>query len=88
MKIQSIIQVLENLATPALQETYDNVGLITGNKTWECTGITCTLDATEAVILEAKANGCNLIVAHHPIIFSGLKKLMATIILKKQLLLL
>jgi dinuclear metal center YbgI/SA1388 family protein len=75
MKIQSIIQVLENLATPALQETYDNVGLITGNKTWECTGITCTLDATEAVIFEAKANGCNLIVAHHPIIFSGLKKI-------------
>mgnify|MGYP000855962624 FL=1 len=75
MKIQSIIQVLENLATPDLQETYDNVGLITGNKTWECTGITCTLDATEAVILEAKANGCNLIVAHHPIIFSGLKKI-------------
>ena len=71
MKIQSIIQVLENLATPDLQETYDNVGLITGNKTWECTGITCTLDATEAVIFEAKAKGCNLIVAHHPIIFSG-----------------
>lgn len=75
MKIQQIIAVLENLAAPALQEHYDNTGLLTGNKNWECTGIVCTLDATEAVILEAKANGCNLVVAHHPIIFSGLKKI-------------
>ncbi len=75
MKINHIIQVLEQLAPPALQESYDNAGLITGSPSWECTGIVCTLDATEAVILEAKANGCNLVVAHHPIIFNGLKKI-------------
>jgi dinuclear metal center YbgI/SA1388 family protein len=34
-----------------------------------------SLDATEEVILEAKARGCNLVVTHHPIIFSGLKKI-------------
>lgn len=75
MNINNIIQVLEQLAPPALQESYDNVGLITGSPSWECTGIVCTLDATEAVILDAKARGCNLVVAHHPIIFSGLKKI-------------
>lgn len=75
MKIQQIIAVLEELATPSLQESYDNVGLITGAKNWDCTGIVCTLDATEEVILEAKANHYNLVVAHHPIIFSGLKKI-------------
>lgn len=75
MKIGAIIQELERIAPPAYQESYDNAGLLTGNKEWECTGIICSLDATEAVIEEAKAAGCNLIVAHHPIIFGGLKKI-------------
>jgi dinuclear metal center YbgI/SA1388 family protein len=75
MNINNIIQVLEQLAPPALQESYDNAGLITGSPSWECTGIVCTLDATEAVILEAKEKRCNLVVAHHPIVFGGIKKL-------------
>ena len=75
MKIIEIIQQLEQLAPPSYQESYDNAGLLTGNLQWDCTGIVCTLDATEAVILEAAAAGCNLVVAHHPIIFSGIKKL-------------
>ncbi len=75
MKIADIIHVLEKAAPPSLQETYDNAGLITGDAGWQCTGIICTLDATEAVVLEALSRGCNLVVAHHPIVFSGLKKL-------------
>lgn len=75
MKIAEIINHLETTAPPALQEDYDNAGLITGNAAWECSGILCTLDATEAVVEEAKAANCNLIVAHHPIIFRGLKKI-------------
>lgn len=75
MLIADIIRVLETKAPPALQEGYDNAGLLTGRANWECSGILCTLDATEAVIGEAKERGCNLVVAHHPIIFSGLKKL-------------
>src|SRR3954469_526343 len=75
MIIQEVITALENLAPPSYQESYDNAGLLTGSANWECTGILCTLDATEAVILEAKKKNANLIVAHHPIIFSGLKKL-------------
>lgn len=75
MNIAEIIEALENLAPPALQESYDNAGLITGDAGWNCTGILCTLDSTEAIVEEAKALGCNLIVAHHPIIFKGLKKI-------------
>jgi dinuclear metal center YbgI/SA1388 family protein len=75
MKIQDITTFLENIAPVSLQEHYDNAGLITGNPQWECTGIITSLDATEAVVTEAIENGCNLIVAHHPIIFSGLKKI-------------
>ncbi len=75
MQIKDIIQVLEILAPPSYQESYDNAGLILGNSQWECTGIICSLDATEEVILEAKAKGCNLVVAHHPILFKGIKQL-------------
>jgi dinuclear metal center YbgI/SA1388 family protein len=75
VKIRDILQVLDELAPSSYQESYDNAGLITGDSTHECRGIICTLDATEEVLLEAKEKGCNLVVAHHPIIFSGLKKI-------------
>lgn len=75
MKIAEIIKVLEDVAPQGYQESYDNAGLITGESDWECTGITVALDATEEVVLEAVKRGHNLIVAHHPIVFSGLKKL-------------
>lgn len=75
MNISEVIQTLESYAPLSYQESYDNVGLLTGNATWQCTGVLCSLDATEDVVNEAKENGCNLIVAHHPIIFGGLKKL-------------
>jgi putative NIF3 family GTP cyclohydrolase 1 type 2 len=39
----------------------------------EVKGILCTLDCTEAVVEEAIQSGCNLIIAHHPIVFKGLK---------------
>jgi dinuclear metal center YbgI/SA1388 family protein len=75
MKISTIISFLETLAHPSLQEHYDNAGLITGDTGWECSGIICSLDATEEVVKEAITKKCNLIIAHHPIIFGGLKKI-------------
>jgi dinuclear metal center YbgI/SA1388 family protein len=75
MQIAEVIQFLESIAHPSLQESYDNAGLITGSAGWECSGIICSLDATEEVIKEAIDKKCNLVVAHHPIIFSGLKKI-------------
>jgi dinuclear metal center YbgI/SA1388 family protein len=75
MKIQEIITSLESVAPPSLQESYDNAGLLTGNSNWECTGIITCLDATEAVVQEAVSKKCNCIVAHHPIIFGGLRKI-------------
>ena len=75
MQIVDIIRVLETIAPLTLQENYDNAGLLTGRPEWECTGIICSLDSTEEVIVEAKKRGCNLIVAHHPIIFGGLKQI-------------
>jgi dinuclear metal center YbgI/SA1388 family protein len=75
MQISAIIAFLESLAPPVYQEPYDNAGLLAGSGSWECTGVLATLDATEEVVKEAVSRGCNLIVAHHPIIFKGLKGL-------------
>jgi len=75
MIIDEIIQHLETFAPVYLQESYDNAGLIVGEGSSECNGVITTLDATEAVVDEAISKKCNLVVAHHPIIFRGLKKL-------------
>ncbi len=75
MTINEITRFLETIAPLSLQEGYDNAGLLTGSPGWECTGIITSLDVTEAVVLEAVNKSCNLIVAHHPIIFGGLKKI-------------
>jgi dinuclear metal center YbgI/SA1388 family protein len=73
--IQDILSFLDQVAPPAYQESYDNATLICGDKSWPLKGVVCTLDCTEAVVEEAIALGANLIVAHHPIVFKGLKSL-------------
>lgn len=73
--IKAVTDYLESIAPRAYQESYDNAGLITGQANTPVTGIVVSLDCTEAVVDEAIALGANLIVAHHPIVFKGLKKL-------------
>ena len=75
MKIQTVLTYLETIAPLSLQESYDNAGLIVGDRTTEVTGVLFCLDSTESVLEEAKAKGCNLVIAHHPIIFRGLTSL-------------
>lgn len=74
-KIKDIITLLENLAPLAWQESYDNAGLQTGNPQAEATGALITLDCTLEIVEEALARNCNLIIAHHPVIFKPLRKL-------------
>lgn len=75
MKIKEIISSLESWAPSSYQESYDNSGLIVGDGNVELTKALITLDATEDVIDEAINEGCNLVIAHHPIVFRGLKQL-------------
>lgn len=75
MILKKIIEEIEKFAPPAYQESYDNCGLLTGHKEQEVNGAILCLDCTEAIVEEAIQKKCNLIIAHHPIIFSGLKKL-------------
>lgn len=74
MKINELVSYFEEIAPSEFQESYDNAGLIIGNKNTDVKAILITLDVTEEVIDEAIERGANLIVAHHPIVFSGLKR--------------
>jgi len=73
--IKEVTDQLESIAPKVYQEGYDNSGLLTGNPQAEVKGILVTLDCIESIVDEAIAASCNLIVAHHPILFRGLKKL-------------
>ncbi len=75
MNIKEVVTTLESFAPLPLQESYDNAGLQVGLTATEVSGVLLCLDVTEKVIDEAVAKGCNLIVAHHPLLFRGLKQI-------------
>jgi len=75
LTIKEIIQELEAFAPLQYQESYDNAGLIVGDKNCRVDSVLLAVDVTEAVIDEAVKLGAGMIIAHHPIIFKGLKKL-------------
>jgi dinuclear metal center YbgI/SA1388 family protein len=75
MLIREIISYLESVAPPAYQESYDNAGLIIGDPETTITAVLIALDITETVIDEAVETDCELIIAHHPILFKGIKRL-------------
>ena len=75
MIIQDVVHLLENYAPLAYAESFDNVGLLVGDKNEKLTGVLVTLDTLESIVDEAIEANCNLIVSFHPIIFKGLKSL-------------
>ncbi len=74
MQIKDITRILEDFAPLSYQESYDNAGLIIGNKNDEVNGILITLDVTEELLDEAIELGYNFVLAHHPIAMGGLKR--------------
>jgi dinuclear metal center YbgI/SA1388 family protein len=85
-KIKEVTKLFENLAPLKLQESYDNAGLIVGNSNDVIDSILVTLDVTEEVVSEAIKKEAGLIVAHHPIVFSGLKKITGSNYVERTLL--
>lgn len=73
--LQDLMRVLEQAAPLAYQESYDNAGLQCGDPRMEVRGVLIALDCTPAVVEEAVRRGCNVVVAHHPLIFKPLKRL-------------
>lgn len=75
MVISDVTALLEQLAPLSYQESYDNSGLLVGSLETPLKGILATLDVTPEVVEEAHRKGLNLIVSHHPLIFTGLKRI-------------
>jgi dinuclear metal center YbgI/SA1388 family protein len=75
MNVKSICELIEEVAPLALQESYDNAGLLVGDSQMEVTSALVCIDITNEVIEEAILKKCNLIISHHPLIFSGLKRI-------------
>lgn len=75
MKIKEVIDALERFAPLPLQESYDNAGLQCGLSEAEVSGALLCLDVTEDVLREAMDLDCNLVIAHHPLLFRGVKHL-------------
>lgn len=75
IQVKDIINYLEQVAPLAYQESYDNAGLVVGEPMATVSGVLICLDVTEAVLEEAQAQNCNLVIAHHPIIFKPLHQL-------------
>ncbi len=75
MKIKDLLLVFTEVADLSLQESYDNSGLLIGSADTEVNQVLLAIDVTEAVIEEAIQKKCELIIAHHPLIFKGLKRI-------------
>ena len=75
MKVRDIIQVIESFAPLSIQEKWDNSGLCIGSQDAEVTSVLLGLDCTPELVDEAIECGADMIVTHHPLIFSGLKKI-------------
>ena len=86
MKIKTLIKKLEKQFPKNIAESWDNIGLLVGNDDREITKVQISLDATEEVIDHAIKVGANLIITHHPVIFSGIKNVTSKNIMGRKLL--
>jgi dinuclear metal center YbgI/SA1388 family protein len=75
LRVKEIAEYLNSLVPHSYGEPYDNLGLILGDENACLSGILVCLDVTEAVLKEAIDRGCNLVISHHPLIFSPIKKI-------------
>ena len=74
-KVKDITAVIEGFAPLAIQESWDNSGLCVGSPEDKVSSILLGLDCTPELVDEAIACGADMIITHHPLIFSGLKKI-------------
>lgn len=78
MLVKDLVNMMDEIAPFALAEEYDNVGLLVGDETAEVKGVLVALDVTEAVLEEMKETGANVLIAHHPLMFSPIQQILET----------
>ena len=74
-KVKDVVAAIEDFAPLSLQEKWDNSGLCIGSPEDDVTSVLLGLDCTPELVDEAVECGADMIVTHHPLIFSGLKKI-------------
>ena len=74
-KVKDVIKVIESFAPLSIQESWDNSGLCVGSQDAPVSSVLFGLDCTPELVDEAVACGADMIVTHHPLIFSGLKRI-------------
>lgn len=77
MKVRDVVRAVDAIAPFETAEPWDNVGLLVGDPEEEVSGVFLCVDATYAMMQEAMRMGCNVILAHHPLMFGGVKHLRA-----------
>lgn len=77
VQVKDVLHCLEQAAPYELAEHWDNVGLLVGDPEAKVEGVLCALDITKTVVEEAAERGCNVIVAHHPVIFTSVSRVTA-----------
>ena len=75
LKVKDVVEVIEGFAPVSLQEGWDNSGLCIGSADAPVSSVLLGLDCTPELVDEAVACGADMIITHHPLIFSGLKKI-------------
>ncbi|MGI5825278.1 MAG: Nif3-like dinuclear metal center hexameric protein [Bacillota bacterium] len=77
MKVYDVVKAVEKIAPPELCAAWDNSGFLVGDENADVQKAYICLDVVHSTVDDAVKNGCNLIVAHHPVLFSGIKKITA-----------
>lgn len=75
MNVSDLVSAMESIAPTRYAESWDNVGLLVGDPSAPVTKILLTIDYTAAVAAEGKRLGCDAVIAYHPPIFQGLKRI-------------
>lgn len=78
MKARDLIKVLETLANPALQESWDNSGYLLGNDEKEVKTILIALDLTDEILEMAIQQNVDFIITHHPLLFKPIKNIVTS----------
>lgn len=75
--VKEIFDFINSLAPFSTQESWDNSGLLLGDPNRQVSRVSLALDATLKTVSSAKANGAELMITHHPVIFSPAKKILS-----------
>ncbi len=81
MKLRELIAFLDTVAPRELAEEWDNVGLLCGDPEREVNTVVVSLDADRQALRFAKEQGADVIVSHHPLIFSPVRSVTAPSVL-------